>query len=459
MNRGFSSVYTVMILASLTAFILVITEVCAGFAAGSICENICAIAGQSVLSEYQRSLQERYGIFALRSNEDELERICTYYIISNSESSGGVVKPRLKDCTVSTEESGGLNYKVFGDQVEKLGTLLIVKALIETTSLPQLLSGLGGIVGSSSGGEAAIEELESLCEKPEPAYDDEGNEIPEDPTSVERREQAGNLIEEYRRAGRHEEQPFKGGSLDSIDKSNLPSKLLAVKATQSLLFSGGIIRPSLESIAQSVYVIENCGNYINKSDAVLQLECEYILFGASSDEENLRKLSRSLLTLRAAINLAEIYADSAQMAEISALAASFPAIPHPLASFIIAATRAALAARSDLIKLKSGETVPLISERLMRASGLVFVEALNSFGDYGDYLFLLMLMIPEKARMLRLMDIMQLNIAVAEGEAFSFRDYCYGFRLRVQFEKALHLPTSFGIDRRYGNFEQEHVYR
>ena len=458
-NGGFSSVYTAMILASLTAFLLVIAEVCTGFAAGSICENICAITGQSALSEYQRSLQERYGIFALRGSEAELEQICTYYIVANAESSGGVVKPRLKECVVSTEESEGLNYEAFAKQVEKLGTLLAAKALIEKSSLSNLFAGLGGIVDISSGGEDAIEELESLRKKPEPVYDEDGCEIPEDSSSVERREQAGSLIEEYRQAGEHEDEVFEGGSLSGIDISNLPSRLLGVSETYSLIFSGGIAELSLETIAQSVYINQICANYVNKSDDILYLECEYILFGASSDEDNIGRTSRCLFALRAAINLVEIYADSAQMAEISALAASFSAIPHSLASFIIAATRAALAARSDLSALKSGGTVPLISERLMNASGIGFTEVVNSFGDYGDYIFLLMLMLPEETRMTRLMDIMQLNIAEGQGEAFSFRDYCYGFKLCVQFEKGVHLPASLGADRRYGYVEQKHIYR
>ncbi|NMA93648.1 MAG: hypothetical protein GX975_03195 [Clostridiales bacterium] len=458
-NGGFSSVYTAMILASLTAFLLVIAEVCAGFATGSICENICVIAGQSTLSEYQRSLQERYGIFALRGTEEELEEICAYYIVSNAESSGGIVKPRLKECAVSTEESVGLNYEVFADQVEKLGGLLVGKALIEGSSLSSLLAGIRSIVEVSSGGEDVIGELENLREAPEPVYDEEGIEIPEDPNSVERREQAGSLLCDYREASEQEDEVFEGGSLASIDISNLPSSLLGVSETYSLLLSGGIGELSPGSIAQSVYIIQVCGNYVNKSCEILDLECEYILFGATSDRENLRKTSLSLFALRSAINLAEIYADSAQMAEISGLAASFPAVPLPLATFIIAATRAALAARGDLARLKSGETVPLLSTRLMEASGIGFSELVNSFGDYGDYLFLLMLMLPEEARMVRLMDIMQLNIALGKGESFSFRDYCYGFKLQVQFEKVVHLSESFGLDRRYGYFEQKHIYR
>ena len=64
-NSGFSSIYVLLCLSSLVLFLLCVCELCSGYAAGSICENVCLVAGKSVLSEYQPDLQRRYGVFAV----------------------------------------------------------------------------------------------------------------------------------------------------------------------------------------------------------------------------------------------------------------------------------------------------------------------------------------------------------------------------------------------------------
>ena len=43
-NNGFSSIYVLLCLSSLVLFLLCVCELCSGYAAGSICENVCLVA-------------------------------------------------------------------------------------------------------------------------------------------------------------------------------------------------------------------------------------------------------------------------------------------------------------------------------------------------------------------------------------------------------------------------------
>ena len=89
------SVYT---LAALT-----VIDAASACASESIGENVCAIAGRSVLSEYQQELFKRYGIFLVRNSERFFEEKAFFYINGSLIGKRGIV--RFKGAVVDLDMS------------------------------------------------------------------------------------------------------------------------------------------------------------------------------------------------------------------------------------------------------------------------------------------------------------------------------------------------------------------
>ena len=93
---GFTTVYLLMILAALTAAAVMIIDAATARAARSISETVCASAGRSVLSEYQKELYSRYGVFALRGDDALLTRLASFYINGSLLGGKAAAKPEDK---------------------------------------------------------------------------------------------------------------------------------------------------------------------------------------------------------------------------------------------------------------------------------------------------------------------------------------------------------------------------
>lgn len=436
MNKGFSSVYVVICLSSLVFLLLCICELCEGYAAGSICENVCLSAGESVLSEYQPDLQRRYGVFALSSYEQKLSALSGFYIRHNLNGTNLLVRPELAECTVSTEGMEGLRTDVLAQQIDALGVMLTAKDGLELTGAEDLLRSLLDPVNNREDEEAS----KDLADVPS-AEGSEGK-------------SAAELKREYDEAMDPDFGLEGGRSLVSVDQNALPTSLLGIRPSSSLLgyAAGALVQDGLSpsALLQARYTVEVCSDLLHKrNDTILGLETEYVLFGKKSDRENEEEMKQALFKVRTAIDLARNLRDEAKMAAYAAAAAACPAIPQPLAILIIAAIDSAVQAKGEVLVLCGGGTVEIIR-------GFSIGE--RRFGTYRDYAMLLLMILPEQTRMARLMDLMQVNTAYMDGAAFSFRDYCYGFTLVAEFEKKSILPQVSG-SRRSGSVEQTHAYR
>ncbi len=431
---GFSTVFVCLLLGAVTMLLLCCLEAAAGFAAGSICESACRVAGSSVLSEYQTDLQERYGILAMWSYEGGLEELSRFYIEGNLTGIGLLVRPGLEAVSVSTEGFEGLNAECFAQQIDAMGLELLGADALQMAGFADALKALF----QPEGADAAKEAASSLD-----GSSAEGNGGGD----------AADLKESYEDAMDPDLETEPGRDLQSVDKASLPSSLLGVRQSRSLLVNAlnalaqdGL---SVSAVLQARYVQEVCGDLLSPgTGTVLGLETEYVLFGHGSDEENERACKEALFKLRCGIDLARYLADEERLTRYAAEAAAFPMVPEPLCIALLAGIEAAAAAKSDVAVLQEGGRVPLPG-----------VPSLGqrSLGYYRDYAFLLLLILPAQTRLARLMDVMQMNVAYVDGAAFSFRDSCYGFSLRAEFVKRSHAPIG-GKEQRHGVVEQVHGY-
>ncbi len=434
MNKGFSSIYVILCLSSLILFLLCVTELCAGYAAGSICENVCLISGESVLSEYQKDLQRRYGVFALSSYEQKLERLSSFYIRENLNGAGILVRPRLRSCSVSAEGTGGLDTNILASQIDALGLMTLGRDVLDETGALRLLKELLDPLNKPRDKEA-LSEL--------------GN-IP--PSSAGKGKSPAKLLEEYREAMEPDLGEREGRSLVSVHKDRLPTALLGVSPSSSLLKYSvtALLQDGLSAgaLLQSCYTVHVCSDLLQvREDTVLGLETEYVLFGRSSDKENEAEMKKALFKIRTAVNLIGNLSNEAKMNGYAAAAASFPAIPPPIAVTLLAAIDAARQAKGEVEVLCGGgcvEILPGMSEG-------------RKIGTYRDYAALLLMLLPQQTRLARLMDIMQINVAYMDGASFAFQDYCYGYTLQAVFEKNSFVPLLSG-QLRQGRVEQIHRY-
>ena len=437
MNKGFSSVYVVICLSALVFLLLCVCEICEGYAAGSIAENVCLSAGESVLSEYQPDLQRRYGVFALSSYEQKLASLNSFYIRHCLNGTQLLVRPKLTECSVSAEGMEGLNTDVLAQQIDALGIILTAKDGLELSGAADLLRSLLDPVNNREDEEAS----QDLASLPPPGDGSSGK-------------SAAELKKEYDDAMDPDLDIQEGRSLVSVRREELPTALLGVRPSSSLLgyAANALMQDGLSpsALLQARYIVEVCSDLIRtKSDTILGLETEYVLFGKGSDRDNEQEMKTALFKVRTAVDLARNLRDEAKMSSYAAAAAACPAIPQPLAILIIAAIDAAVQAKGEVMILCSGGCVEIVRG---------FTVGSRRFGTYRDYAALLLMLLPEQTRLARLMDVMQVNAAYMDGAAFSFRDYCYGFTLSATFEKRSVLPQVSG-ESRNGTVVQIHAYR
>lgn len=457
MKKGFTSLYLVMILSVLMLLLLSVSEAASAAAARASAENVCISAGRSVLSEYQPQLCFRYGIFAFRAYDYELGQLAKYYI-DNSLKGRGVVKLSCESCSVNSGDYPGLDRELFKEQVLSAGKLVAVSGLASAAAdIASLLSAdLEVQEAMRSGSLSSLEALSVYSDAEPDSIDPEtGEDIPGKPDSPgarATRREASRLLGAYQEAlsAEPEGKPPEGEGrhVPGSFLPELPTAQLGVPSSRLALLSGGILNAGAESLLIGEYILSRCSNSLRiKEDSLLRLEAEYMLYGLPNDDENFSALRKSLFALRFSADLAAIFADPEKMAEISSVAAGLVFIPAPVAIFVLASIEAAAAARVNILRLFEGKTAPLI-------------PALPSFGSYEDHLRILLFGVPDDVKLARLMDIMQMNIALADGKAFSFRDYAYGFRLSARLSKnvrwAKFLKTHAS---RKGDFEKDFVYK
>ena len=430
-----------MILSSLMLLLLAVTEAAAGFAASSIGENLCVTAGRSILSEYNVELFDRYGVFALRAGDSRLSEIGSYYIGCGLENESGLVSMTLADCNVTGEEYPGLSHELLMDQIRPLGAAMGIQSIVDGNTLSGLISGLAEASELAGGIADHSGDLAELAHMPELSSSDD-LQTTESVTNSKGEE----LLQDYEEAMDPDFDGREGKKLSSSVKNELPTSVLGVSPTLSLLLSGGAADISADAAAAGEYILNMCSNLQRPiDDCVLNGEAEYILYGHDSDKANEKAAKLSIFEIRSALNLAGIYSDSAALAEINGEALAFAPIPQPAAAFAIASVRAASQALKDVETLFSGGRVP-------------FSDG-GSGGRYEEYLRILLALLPQKTKLIRLMDVMQMDLTEKCGAAFAFQDFCYGIRIDARFEKNMHVLGFNGFERRQGNITVTSKYQ
>jgi len=228
----------------------------------------------------------------------------------------------------------------------------------------------------------------------------------------------------------------------------------------------------LAGAGAEVVLIEKCfDNHVTKSDDkdhLLVNEWEYLIRGSMDDEENYRAVRRRLFIARNALNLAAIYKDPAKVELIVTLAETIT--PGPLGAatqILIAEAWAALETEEDLEDLYHDRRVPVLKTpeqwktdisavlgtgkvkdkideeakaQLEEKRGEIAelsdrVKTVTEFKDglnYDEYLLIMISSLKDSVRLLRIMDLIQINMKYRYYADFNMMEYYTGVRFTIE---------------------------
>ncbi len=374
-NRGMTTVFVLIIMASMFILIFAFIQGASVMAEKSMARGLIHLGSRSVLSEYNCILKDRYNIFATDLDCREMEARLSYYLEANL-SAEGLVAMELDNIEINLNE-----YSLSCiDSLEK--------QIIEASLFPAV-------------------------------FKNQRN------TLTYNREWSENAL-----------------------KNSLPSQNagtfffnLDLLAMKSLDFKGMIKDVGSKSLVNAY--IQKYFNYHGRKEWLPQgyfnNEIEYILYGKSSDEINLQRMKIDFIALRTLLNLAHIKANPKKM-EILLVAAS-AITPGPEASItqlLLAGSWAGAEAYNDWKLITNDRGVPLIKDEgnwALTFKQIVDIEGHGQFIEaneksnfkYEDYLKLFLLVQKREIQLLRVMDIMQINMAGLQSPCFLIKEHYVGF--------------------------------
>lgn len=209
----------------------------------------------------------------------------------------------------------------------------------------------------------------------------------------------------------------------TIDKSKLSSD--TYKDTEYKWKNYGRDKELLRKILVGQYIFDKFNDYISgeKKDK-LNYEIEYILFGNGCDRDNLKECINKIILLREGFNFLFLLKDSTKRNEAYELALTIvgytgmPAIVR-LTQFLIMAAWSYAESVVDAKNLLDGEKVSLIKKADEWNLSLSNIKSLKSDNNknkvesgltYEDYLRYLLISQDKYTQVIRMLDLMELNI-------------------------------------------------
>lgn len=228
----------------------------------------------------------------------------------------------------------------------------------------------------------------------------------------------------------------------------------------------------LRGAGADVLMIEKrFNNHVTKADDnnhYFVNEWEYIIRGSADDEENYRACRKRLFVARNALNLVSIYSDPEKAEMIISVAESITPGPLGLVTqAIIAEAWAALETEEDLEDLYKDKRVPILKsagqwktdlssvldsseirrklddeskelldekkEELSEMAGGIDTVSQFRYGlNYDEYLMIMIMSLDDNVRLLRIMDLVQINMKYRYYRDFNLMEYYTGTRFTLE---------------------------
>lgn len=389
-------------------------------AIASTADSFGRLWGRSILAEYDIKLKDRYGIFAFYGDELSVAEKVDFYA---EYSARGKKYIDIEPSKCSLEEYKLSNTENFTAQL---------KEAVLTDTKPLKIERKESVAVGSSEGDA---EAEGKAED----------------KAVGRA--GGNR---YIKSERIIAALPSGGKEGGISVLTLAERLKEGFSAETVV----------NSAAENIYMFrffKDCMNDRKLGESFFENEIEYILTGKLDDTKAKNKVKSNLTLLRNSLNLAYLYGcDEKRNAALAAAELIMPEAPM-LAQALILEGWAYMEARNDIKILYAGREVPILKkdenwavslDNLLAAeygvdstgaeagteseagsaseTGTSYLPPVKIEGkNYEDYLRILAAALPQETALLRMMDIIQINMKYLYCDYFLMDDYYVGLKYSI----------------------------
>ena len=352
----------------------------------------------SVLAEYDRDLFERYSVLGFCGESEQIANRLRYY---SGKAAKGKKYAKVQVCNVHLSDYSLSNEKLFRKQVVKAGLMVEGEKLLSYSKRKDK--------GEKKDGEVAYEEF---------SRQKDFGEIRNDAIL---------------------------GALPSKGTSNGFSPKRWAEALQKIGSPSDIAQGGKESFFINCYVDGYFRDFIhdkNMDDTFFKGEMEYILFGKPSDRKNRNRTKAAIVAVREVVNLAWLKRHPEKTAAVKAALSLLGAAEKPAEEAVLASW-ALFESENDYRLLMHGKPVPLEKtddtwavdlQSVLDNTAYNYIDTGNQEGlVYEDYIKTFMCLMSRETRMLRIMDLVQINMKYNYNGDFLLQDCHEGvsFNLKV----------------------------
>ena len=378
---------------TLVYMIFIFIDVSKKIAVTGSTDALASVWGNSILAEYDLNLQKRYNIFGFYGLPSDVNKKLDFYAKESFEEKKYI---DYEGVSSSLYEYSLANADVMKKQIIKAGIIAATEKFIKPSK-----------------------EIESAGEL--------------EPGTIRNQVILSNLPS--------------SGSSKSISVSKITDMLKNADSFADVMKKTG------DELFEKQYIFAYFKEQSNSKDlgkTFFQNEIEYIICGKSSDAANARSIRNKIIAVREALNFVYLNKDPKKSAE--AMAAAQLLTPGPAA---IATQKALLAAWAlaesinDYKLLVDLHKVPLMKSEATWAIDLDSVVAntsdkyvytgVDQGQTYEDFLSLFTYAVDERVRLLRIMDLIQINMKYLYYRTFSLKEYSGGLRFLMKVNGVEHV--------------------
>ena len=386
-KKGSMTVYTLIFATTLISLITAFISSAENKLVKESANSLGSLWATSILAEYDRELYDRYGILAYYGDENIVENKLQTYVDYTYKDK------RYAHCSVSSVDI--FEYSLFKTE-----------NLVEQIKLVCLLEKLTGKDGRAAGGSYV-------------RYDNGSGSAG-----------TGRVITNQRLLN----------SLPSRGRTNDGLLDRAGDFLKSLTSVKDIISEGSEDYLVNNYILNKFRNVycpVPGNPYYLYGEQEYIVCGNNSDESNRRSVRNRIIAMREVMNL--VYLEENEEAQALALAAGeliTAGYAGPEAAKVIIGSWALAESVNDYELLIKGYPVPVLKDEASWAMDLESVLSDtepgcvytgNQRGDYySDYIEYMLYLMDDNTRLLRIMDLIQINMRDSYRSDFLISEHFVG---------------------------------
>ncbi len=484
MRRGVLTVYLSIVLLLMVSFVLVLLESARVYVIGTMTERYADMAGEMLFSAYVRPLADRYGLFVLDAGEDGAGlRHFEDYLRMNLEKNTsvgsrifdlhGVIQEMTVGKTVSLNDEDWKSMKSQIERYEKyamgekgLQELQNVIGQLTQTDLADVVEDYKDDL--SSDGQSMDAALARKAEQDAKDSDNSMNENesvaePAVPTVTDPRpgisrwlksgllelamgdRSVSNRVIRNGQCSYQASESKKWSIVDRFERYGDVTTALNSQKFPDKLKKG--IEEQKTQLIVNLYILDRfhqlCSTEKSGEDHelfALDYEVEYILYGHTSDRENLESAITGIFALRTLLNLVYLYTSQGKgeilenIVDALSVAAVIPVIGQVVKLLLMICWSAAeavvdcaaLADRRKVPLMKNDSSWNLTMSQLLAigkngGNAADYVRDGTKGLSYENYLLILLLLTPAEEKMIRMTQLMETNIRLMEG----YEDFCF----------------------------------